>query len=59
MFARAVLDGLVENQIFVRMPFVEPQNRCIRISAGRPSDLKRLTQIFPKVLNEVASSKNC
>ncbi len=59
LFARAVLDGLVASQIFVRMPFVEPQSRCIRISAGTPSDLKRLTQIFPRVLNEVASSKNC
>jgi len=59
MFARAVLDGLVDRQIFVRMPFVEPQSRCIRISAGRPSDLKRLTQILPEVLNKVTFSKNC
>ena len=38
-FAKAVLDGLVARGVFVRMPFVAPQNRCIRISAGRPQDL--------------------
>lgn len=38
-FARAVLKGLVERGIFVRMPFVAPQDRCIRISAGTPADL--------------------
>jgi histidinol-phosphate aminotransferase len=38
-FARAVLQALVARGIFVRMPFVAPQNRCIRVSCGRPADL--------------------
>ena len=37
--AKRILDGLVARGIFVRMPFVAPQNRCIRISCGTPADL--------------------
>lgn len=38
-FARAVLAGLLQRGIFIRMPFVAPQDRCIRVSAGKPADL--------------------
>ncbi|MEZ5772821.1 MAG: pyridoxal phosphate-dependent aminotransferase [Defluviimonas denitrificans] len=33
-FARKVLEGLIARDIFVRMPFVAPQDRCIRVSCG-------------------------
>lgn len=33
-FARAVLKGLVARGVFVRMPFVAPHDRCIRVSLG-------------------------
>ena len=56
-YAKAVLDGLVDRQIFVRMPFIEPQSRCIRISAGNKSDLKRLGKILPDVLDELTVKK--
>jgi histidinol-phosphate aminotransferase len=36
-FARRVLAGLVERGIFVRMPFVAPHDRCIRVSCGLPA----------------------
>lgn len=49
-FARAVLKHLVENGVFVRMPFVPPQNRCIRISCGRPEDLDVLAAALPEAL---------
>ena len=49
-FARAVLDGLVADGIFVRMPFAAPGNRCIRISAGMPGDLELLAEAMPKAL---------
>lgn len=49
-FAKAVLDGLIAEGIFVRMPFVAPQNRCIRISCGRPQDLDALATALPKAL---------
>lgn len=51
-FAKAVLEGLVARGIFVRMPFVAPQNRCIRISAGRPEDLDALAAALPGALED-------
>ena len=50
--AKAVLDGLVKRGVFVRMPFVAPQNRCIRISAGRPEDLAAFAAALPEALAE-------
>lgn len=49
-FARAVLQDLVRQGVFVRMPFVAPQNRCIRISAGTPADLDVLAECLPRAL---------
>ena len=49
-FARAVLAALVAQGIFVRMPFVAPQDRCIRVSCGRPEDLQLLAAALPKAL---------
>ncbi len=51
-FARAVLAGLVARGIFVRMPFVAPQDRCIRVSCGRPGDLERLAGALPAALED-------
>ncbi len=49
-FAKAVLEELVARGIFVRMPFAEPGNRCIRVSCGRKPDLDKLAKILPKAL---------
>ena len=49
-FAARVRDALVAQGIFVRMPFVAPQNRCIRISCGTPADLDLLAAALPKAL---------
>ena len=54
-FAKAVLDQLIERDIFVRMPFVEPQNRCIRLSVGQKVDLSFFELQFPMALD--AASK--
>ncbi|WGW03713.1 pyridoxal phosphate-dependent aminotransferase [Tropicibacter oceani] len=54
-FARSVLAALIADGVFVRMPFVAPQDRCIRVSAGRPEDLKILAEALPKAL---ASAKS-
>jgi len=51
-FAKAVLDNLVADGIFVRMPFVEPQNRCIRISAGKDADLDAFEEALPGALRK-------
>ncbi|MFV0475794.1 MAG: pyridoxal phosphate-dependent aminotransferase [Pikeienuella sp.] len=51
-FAKAVLDGLIARGVFVRMPFVAPQNRCIRVSAGLPADLDAFEAALPEALAE-------
>lgn len=38
-FARAVLDGLLERDVFARKPAVAPLDRCVRISCGSDADL--------------------
>ena len=49
-FAKAVLQALVDRDIFVRMPFAAPGNRCIRISCGTEADLDRLAEALPEAL---------
>ncbi len=49
-FARRVLTELGTRDVFVRMPFVAPQDRCIRISAGRQQDLDILAAALPEAL---------
>jgi len=53
-FAKAVLDNLVAQGIFVRMPGVSPLNRCIRVSVGRPEDLALFAEALPKALEAAA-----
>ena len=52
VFARKVLQALVARGVFVRMPFVAPQDRCIRVSCGRPEDLDVLAEVLPMALAE-------
>ena len=54
-FARAVLAELLARDIFVRMPFVAPQDRCIRISAGLPADLDLVAEELPRALEAALS----
>ncbi len=49
-FARAVLRELIGQGIFVRMPFVAPQDRCIRVSVGKEMDLDLLAKSLPQAL---------
>ncbi len=49
-FARRILAELTAADIFIRMPFVAPQDRCIRISAGTDSDLDALSAALPRAL---------
>jgi len=52
-YARKVLAGLIEQNIFVRMPFVAPQDRCIRVSAGTDADLEAFKNALPKVIKQI------
>ncbi|MCE8509459.1 pyridoxal phosphate-dependent aminotransferase [Ruegeria pomeroyi] len=49
-FAKRVLDSLVASGIFVRMPFAEPHNRCIRVSCGPKADLDAFATALPAAL---------
>jgi histidinol-phosphate aminotransferase len=51
-FARAVLQSLVAQGVFVRMPFVAPQDRCIRISCGPAHEMAVLAERLPQALAE-------
>lgn len=52
VFARAVLAALIERGVFVRMPFVAPEDRCIRISCGLREDLAILAEALPQALDQ-------
>ncbi len=48
--ARRVLAQLVERGIFVRMPFVAPHDRCIRVTVGTPADMDAFAAALPPAL---------
>ncbi len=54
-FAARVLAGLAARGVFIRKPLAPPQDRCIRITAGRPEDLDRLAKALPDALREAAA----
>ena len=54
-YARAVLAALIERDIFVRMPGVEPMDRCIRVSAGKADDLALFARALPDALKAAAT----
>lgn len=49
-FAQAVMTQLAARDVFIRMPFVAPQNRCLRISCGPTTELELLAQALPDAL---------
>jgi histidinol-phosphate aminotransferase len=51
-FARAVLRGLIARDVFVRMPFVAPHDRCIRVSLGPPEICEIFAGALPEALAE-------
>lgn len=55
-FAKAVLDALIAQDVFVRMPFAAPQNRCIRVSVGRPDELDVVAKALPVALEKARDS---
>jgi histidinol-phosphate aminotransferase len=49
-FARALRDALVSGGIFVRMPFVAPQDRCIRVTLGPEAAARAFANALPAAL---------
>jgi histidinol-phosphate aminotransferase len=52
-YARAIVDGLIQHGVFIRMPGVAPLNRCVRVSVGPEDDLDLLEQALPVVLKSL------
>jgi histidinol-phosphate aminotransferase len=50
VFAERILRGLLDRDVFVRMPAVAPLNRCIRISVGTDRDMQILETALAEVL---------
>jgi histidinol-phosphate aminotransferase len=50
VYARAIVDGLMEQGVFIRMPGVAPLNRCIRVSVGPEADMALFARALPRVL---------
>jgi histidinol-phosphate aminotransferase len=57
-FARRVLAHLIINDIFVRMPFVAPQDRCIRISCGPAAEMAAFAAALPVALAAAHAEKS-
>ncbi|PRY25540.1 histidinol-phosphate aminotransferase [Aliiruegeria haliotis] len=51
--ARALLAALVARDVFVRMPFVAPEDRCIRISCAPDAELDIVAEALRKALAEL------
>jgi histidinol-phosphate aminotransferase len=58
VYSRAIVDGLMEEGVFIRMPGVAPLNRCIRVSVGPLTDLDLFEEALPKVLKRVGNQQN-
>jgi histidinol-phosphate aminotransferase len=57
IYARKIVDGLLERGIFIRMPGVAPLNRCVRISCGTKVQLDLLQEVLPDVLARAAGEE--
>ena len=54
-FARRVLEALEAADVFVRMPFASPGNRCIRVTAAPEAELDRFADALPGALEAAGS----
>ncbi|WFR96280.1 pyridoxal phosphate-dependent aminotransferase [Rhizobium tumorigenes] len=50
IYAKAIVDGLFDHGVFIRMPGVAPLNRCVRVSVGQKADLDLFEQALPQVI---------
>ena len=51
-YAKKVLESLIRQGVFVRMPYSFPQNRCIRVTAGLDKDIDLFEKAFTIALME-------
>jgi histidinol-phosphate aminotransferase len=53
-YAKTILSKMLERGVFLRMPGVEPQSRCIRVSVGLDTEIDIFEKEFAEVLQELA-----
>ncbi|MGD9669710.1 MAG: pyridoxal phosphate-dependent aminotransferase [Hyphomicrobiaceae bacterium] len=53
-YAKRILDGVLERDVFIRMPGVAPLNRCIRVSCGIDQNLDVFALALGASLNELS-----
>ena len=53
-FAKLVLSKMLERGVFMRMPGVEPQSKCVRVSVGLDHEMDIFEQEFANVMKELA-----
>jgi histidinol-phosphate aminotransferase len=51
-FAKAVLDGLIVRDVFVRKPIAAGLDRCIRVSCGLDTELDIFAEVLPAALSQ-------
>ena len=56
-YARSLLAALIQRGIFLRMPFVAPQDRCIRVSTGPSSDISEFAAALPDAILEAHDAR--
>ncbi len=52
-YARSLLQALMARDVFVRMPFVAPMDRCIRVTTGRSEEMDILAKVLPDALQSL------
>ncbi len=52
-FARALVAEMAKQDVFIRMPFVAPHDRCIRVSAGTAQDCEIFAQAVRDALKGI------
>lgn len=52
-YAKSILSGVLSKGVFIRMPGVEPQSRCIRVSVGLDEELDLFEEVLGEVLREL------
>ena len=57
-FARDVLASVIAQGIFVRMPFVTPQDRCIRVSCGPSNEMDLVARALPIALKAATAKRS-
>ena len=58
-FAKAVLDGVLAQGVFIRKPAIAPLDRCIRVSCGKDEDLALFADALPKSARRSAGASPC